>query len=108
MEEESESSDGLDTDWPELIWKEKKGNETESNDELDFCNDEKFENIGLPQRLVEIDLEKFWKRAKLGNTEIWEALNKWEEIKPEEDKLSDKKDKKKKKVIATWTPEEDE
>ena len=40
MEEESESSDGLDTDWQELVWKEKKGNETESNDELDFCNDE--------------------------------------------------------------------
>ena len=110
MEDESNSSDDcIDEDRPEIVRKKKKtGDETESNDEFDFANDSDYENIGLPQWLVEIDLEKYRKKTGLGNIDIWEALQKKEEPKIEEDKLEVSKDKKKKKTIATWTQEEDD
>jgi hypothetical protein len=89
----------------------RKEGDTESDYSNDFENDSEFEDLDLPQGGVEIDLEKFRKRAGLGNQELREALLKKDEgLKYEDEKLqgSERKDKKqKKKTIAVWTHQED-
>lgn len=87
--DESESEDFLsDNERPRKVKGQYKEGETESDDSLDFENDSDFEDISLPDKGVEIDLEKFRKNAGLGNIEIWDALMKKDEpIKLEEEKL---------------------
>lgn len=111
--DESDSEDILSgSERPERASREYKEGETESDQSLDFENDSDFENVSLPDQGVEIDLERFRKKAGLGSMEIREALLRKEEpVKVEDEKqlqASEKKDKKpKKKVIAVWTHEED-